>query len=734
MTNNPEHPGIELATSDASGEVWADAARVAARLLPRLTDIVRTSAGDNGIQVSVNSAGHGPCTDGSTVHLPLDPGWAKIDPNNPCVCDTEPESCLYHITVGLLLHEAAHISEGSTKPCGDEFFQQLSVSLADLMDVLPDGFVTDFCERHSEDSLKRVDNCVGAKQVPKSPLEVASWFNPDAPLMSNAFEDARINLRVGDKRSALGQQMQRLVEGLISRAVTGGGITEGPLGYQIGVAVEIELEHGYDLKPALRSEAVLTCLKDKVVRQMLEEFPLVTVADSVACGIMLTEYARETYGLFDHDMTPETAEGSGRAASKPLQSGKDLADDGKLKESQRLRDKKELGRQGAELVDRARSTSEAEKTGRKKWHRESHDSVGDAPGMAEIAEALNASRQGQMSESVEAVMQEPGGGGVVGESGEGSYKPVILRPDYENTCDGSQIKLLDDYRYPAGGGFERSSELEVKVQTPVQQAQRKLADALGMNRRSASTPNLVRGRLHGSKLARVATGNRRVFRRIDKPRKRSYAVLIGVDQSGSTYGMEERQLVELAYAQATLLDRLGVPFAVAGHTGSGYDCEHAAEESFRERVTADFGGQYAHLATIQLVKNFAEPWDEAAKSGVGALHASHQNLDGLTMRTYIDMLCTQRATDRILLYYTDGAMPAEDPINQKVMLEAQCRRAKAMQKLPDRRVHVVGIGLNTDSPSQYGLDTIEVDGSDMEAGVTKVVEGLAERIASSIRG
>lgn len=750
MADNLDHPGIELVIPDKVDhyEEFVEAHRVAARLLPRLTDIVRTSAGDTGLKVEINSDGFGPCTDGSTVHLPLDPGFAKIDPNNPCVCDTEPETCLYHITVGLLLHEAAHISEGSTKPNDDDFFAQLNVNLESMIEsgIFPEEFIADFCRDHADKGCRYVAEAIGSEYQVKSALEVASWFNPDAPLMTNAFEDARINLRVGDKRSALGQQMKRLVAGLVERAVSGDGITEGPLGYQVGVAVEVELEHGFDLKPALKSEAVLACLNDKAVRRMLTEFPLETVADSVICGIMLTEYGRKKYGLFDYEeKRREEGEdpplGAGRAAANTLKSGKDLDADGKVKESQRLRDNKELGHAGDSAIGRANRTSEAEEEGRKKYtdRRTGRTDPQDEPGMSEIASAMNEARSGEVAESTEQVMQLPGGSGTFIESGEGSYSSMILRPNFEvNPEDpsGCIVRLLDDYKYPAGGGFSRASQLEVAVQPPVMASQRELADALGMNRRSASVPNLVRGRLHGSKLARVPTGNRRAFRRIEKPRKRSYAVLIGVDQSGSTGGETSSYLRNLAYAQATLLSRLGIPFAVAGHTGSNYDLEqtYCVEAGIGAKLMAETGRLRGSYATIQLVKNFAEPWDEAARSGVAAFHASHQNLDGLTMRTYIDMLCTQRATDRILLYYTDGEMPAEDRTNQRVILEAQCRRAKAMAELPDHRLHVVGVGVGTDSPKQYGLDTIRVDEDDAESGVRKVVEGLAERIAKSIRG
>ena len=744
-----EHPGIELPVNQpATAESYAEAARVAARLLPRLTDIVRTSAGDNGLRVSINQHSQGPCTDGATVHLPLDPGFADIDPDNPCVCDEEPESCLYHITVGVLLHEAAHISQGSTKPVDVEFCQRVELGIAKLMEGMPEEFSEAFIDRHDDAGLYYIRQCVnGPRVLARSGLEVASWFNPDAPLLANAFEDARINKAVGDSRSALGQQMARLAEGLVVRAAAGEGIVEGPVGYQVGVAVNLEVEHDLDLKPVLKSETVLACLNDPNVKRVLDKFKLETTAEAVAAGIVLAEYARETYGLFESMQPEQTGEdtsrtGNGRAASQPIKSGKDLGDDGKLKESQRLRDKKKLEQERSELVARSDRSARAEAFGRAKWTDRGADKPVESlePVLAEIQAAMNESRAGDTSEHLDDLMQMPGGSGLVGDSGEGRYVPLILRPDYEKVpVYGDGVKLLADYKFPAGGGFDQSSDLEVKVQAPVHKSQRKLADALGMNRRSASTPNLVRGRLHGSKLARVPTGNRRAFRRIDKPRKRSYAVLIGVDQSGSTLGDVNEYLVELAYAQATLLARLGIAFAVAGHTGGRYlvgeddhnvDCDPEVADDLRGRV----GSNVASLATIQLVKNFAEPWDEAAKSGVASLHAAHQNLDGLTMRTYIDMLCTQRATDRILLYYTDGAMPAEDHDNQRVMLEAQCRRAKAMAQLPDRRLHVVGVGVGTDSPKEYGLDTIAVNLDDTEAVVVEVVEGLADRISDSIRG
>jgi nitric oxide reductase activation protein len=149
-------------------------------------------------------------------------------------------------------------------------------------------------------------------------------------------------------------------------------------------------------------------------------------------------------------------------------------------------------------------------------------------------------------------------------------------------------------------------------------------------------------------------------------------------------------------------------------------------------VRQAFGDGNVGLATHKLAKNFAEPWDESAKLAMAAFQAASANLDGITMQTYINMLCTQPTTDRILLYYTDGQMPAEDHSNQLTILKRQLRRARAMAKLPNHRLHVVGIALDNDAPKKYGLDTILVDSDKPDESVRLVVEGLAERIARSI--
>jgi hypothetical protein len=72
-----------------------------------------------------------------------------------------------------------------------------------------------------------------------------------------------------------------------------------------------------------------------------------------------------------------------------------------------------------------------------------------------------------------------------------------------------------------------------------------------------------------------------------------------------------------------------------------------------------------------------------------------------------------------MLYYTDGAMPLE---NFKEELDILQREIKLCEKLD---IHIVGIGVQDDSPTKHGLDTILLNEI---SDIPKVVDGLRERM------
>ena len=762
MSRRSDHPSIGALENEAwlddTDPDWIKAYEVMGDLVPRFTDIVRLAAGDTGLQVIVRP-NQGPMTNGAKVVIPVDIGFANVDPKRPCTCDTS-DDCAYHVFVGYLIHEAAHIALGSTKKVTPELIGDVLASFDKIGAYIGPKYAeqafTSPASRTARVTLEAMtvltpEQWSSYDRRPVSLLEVAGLFNRHAPNVCNALEDARINQVMGLQRSALDQVMRRLLKRIVISAMgVEDGLGEAPIGYQVAVGMEVKMEHDLDLGPLLKSETASVALADDVLHRLVTNPDLFqSTADCVAASAILTEHLRNTYGLYEVSVDRETRQGS------KLKSGKDTGDDGKMKPSQQKREAKELGQGSDRTLSRARNTARADDQGFGEYDR-THDTPTEEPQTRTdlnkaLIDALDKLADPTEVDGPAEAANTPyaGGYGIKAGSGEGSYRTIVLRPNLEVRANGD-IMIGPGFTYAAGNDEspERIQTLDNQTFKPVEASHRALAEALGLNRRSANVPNLPSGRLHGSKLAKVPSGGRRVFRRVEKPAKRSYAVLIGVDQSGSTHGGTDDPLRALAYGQAELLDRAGIPFAIAGHTGRGYathlegdrfgEYEWESKEACEE-VCRSYGVEprgRIDLATIQLIKNFAEPWDLRAKLAHANLEGIAQNLDGITLRAYMNLLCSHRATDRILLYYTDGAMPAEDRSHQTPILEAECRRAKAMSMLPDRRLHLIGVGVGTDSPKKYGLDTIEVpnlieEGED-ELGIGLVVEGLSERIQATI--
>ena len=90
------------------------------------------------------------------------------------------------------------------------------------------------------------------------------------------------------------------------------------------------------------------------------------------------------------------------------------------------------------------------------------------------------------------------------------------------------------------------------------------------------------------------------------------------------------------------------------------------------------------------------------------------------MEYYRRMIERENATDRVILYYSDGKMPLENFHEELDILQreiATCRQ---------KRIHLLGVGIRTDSPRQHGLDTVQVDDS---SDVIRVVEHLERTLA-----
>jgi len=236
-------------------------------------------------------------------------------------------------------------------------------------------------------------------------------------------------------------------------------------------------------------------------------------------------------------------------------------------------------------------------------------------------------------------------------------------------------------------------------------ALQKLRLAFQDNKRAYVERNRKSGKIDTRVLGkRIATNDDRLFIKKTQPVKKDYFVVVGLDCSGSTGARPHDRsfpcrldLMKAAcFAKCELLHRLGVEFAVYGHSG-----DLSAVEIFQ-------------------IKGPDEKWGVKQKEALATLQPYSANLDGHTLEFYRKVAQASRATDKVILYYTDGHMPLENYAEELVILQDEiktCARAG---------IKLVGIGVETDAPADHGLDTIRLDGIN---DIPAVVEALRKRLS-----
>lgn len=224
--------------------------------------------------------------------------------------------------------------------------------------------------------------------------------------------------------------------------------------------------------------------------------------------------------------------------------------------------------------------------------------------------------------------------------------------------------------------------------------------------------NLRSGRLEMRSLARRApVQDDRLFGKKEKPRGKSYSVVIGLDCSGST-DEDERNLriKRIAMAQAEILDRLGIPWAGFGHTAFRTQLTNFA-------FTRYDGPYYVYLLPFKAAN---EQWTPTGREKLAAIQPLSENLDGHTLEQYINASLKIESEERIILYYTDGEMPMSNYNEEREVLIRQCQRAK------EKGIHLIGVGINTNSPSRYGMETVQVDSDE---DISKVIDLLEKKLS-----
>ena len=232
----------------------------------------------------------------------------------------------------------------------------------------------------------------------------------------------------------------------------------------------------------------------------------------------------------------------------------------------------------------------------------------------------------------------------------------------------------------------------------------RLRAVFALNRKRRMSGSLTTGpKLDVPHLHRIGQEDFRIFGRNDRPDRRDWFVLVGLDDSGSTLtNGAARVLREMGLGIGELLTGVGVKFAMYAHSGR-YDKSYSQV-----------------LVTHKVIKGPDEPWTTETKDRLQ--HVGREdtgNFDGHSLEQYRKIVEARRETDKMILYVTDGAMPMANYNEELEVLQRE------LQILRHRKVNLFGVGYQTDSPKGHGMDTIVVnDGQDLPG----LISGLRERL------
>lgn len=193
------------------------------------------------------------------------------------------------------------------------------------------------------------------------------------------------------------------------------------------------------------------------------------------------------------------------------------------------------------------------------------------------------------------------------------------------------------------------------------------------------------------------------FDRRIKPKKKSYAVTLLVDQSGSMAGSKIEIARYSLCLQAHLLDQLQIPFEVLG-----FSTVSAAGYGYWD------GKNYA--VKHDVFKSFDQPWNSDQRNKVLAINTHSSNLDGLALSWAWNRLKKRREEVKILMSYSDG-QPNPDTDNQIRIMKHVLRQMQIAK--------AIGIGVGIQSYATTALYPVSVycdDARSLPRLVTKTLE------------
>lgn len=286
-----------------------------------------------------------------------------------------------------------------------------------------------------------------------------------------------------------------------------------------------------------------------------------------------------------------------------------------------------------------------------------------------------------------------------------SSSEVVLVREYTN---GEGSAWNNDAAYGEAYGMNCDLSIpESVVGKSVLEARRAFTE----NKLNHMERNRKSGRINKSALGKRAWGNDpRLFQKKNVPGKRDYEVVIGLDVSGSTAGKDIVRIKRAAAALAEVCKRSGVKFSIFAHSCDTINTDGTIGWDWSKT-------QNGLTLDIYKIKSVDEPWDNKHIDLFNQIGSADGNVDGHTLEYYRKVCDKSTATDKVIMYFTDGAMPAANYDEELTILQREIATCK------QKGYTLLGVGIGTDSPKAHGLDTVQVDGDE---DITKVVRHLAK--------
>lgn len=267
--------------------------------------------------------------------------------------------------------------------------------------------------------------------------------------------------------------------------------------------------------------------------------------------------------------------------------------------------------------------------------------------------------------------------------------------------DGYNFRRLDS----------RGSDFDPTDKGPINSALLKARRIFSDSKLDKYQRNQKSGRLAVGKLYKVKTGSDKVFQKKLRAEGVDFEVVIGMDISGSTgAGSALLKIKSIGYYTAELLHRVGVDFSLYAHTTG----------SISSRTSLSYG-RYEMTQEMYEIKAPGKPWNDEAKQKVQALNSAAGSLDGHNFEFYRKILDKSSARKKLIIYFTDGNIPETNHAEEVILLNRELDMCRS------KGYAVLAIGVNTDSPKRYGLDTVLVEsGTDVKRVMDEVEKRLVK--------